>query len=247
MKTLIVLFAAIAFAATSFAQNRIIVNPQKDSVLIKEDRIWHVKLLTTVMTTENGTIVMPNGSLKAKDGQTTQLKNGDYVDEDGNVATLDIDPVPTKGFTMNDGKLLLITGPMKSTYDEYIRKDDGKFWTVKFMTNTMTKKNGTTVMVNGMVKTKDGKTFILHDHDGIDENGNQIKVEINPKAMNCMYMHNGKMMYITELKKDTTLKSGIIVRTDGTVKATNGNITNISDGGMVPVDGSYIISRTEDK
>ncbi len=247
MKTLIVLLAAIAFAATSLAQNRILAGHGMDSTLIKGDRLWYIKVMTIAMTTNNGAIVMPGGSVKTRDGKITQLKNGDYVDANGNIATLDIDPVPTNGFVMNDDKMLLITSLVKTANEECIRKDSGKFWVVKFMTTTMTTKNGTTVMVDGTVKTKDGKTYTMHDHDGIDENGNEIKADINPTAMNCMYMHNGKMLYMAELKKDTTLKSGLIVRTDGTIKATNGRIINITDGGMVAMDGSYIISRTEDK
>jgi 2-keto-4-pentenoate hydratase/2-oxohepta-3-ene-1,7-dioic acid hydratase in catechol pathway len=39
--------------------------------------------LTTDMTLDNGTIVMTNGTVKAKDGSTTTLKEGDYVTMDG--------------------------------------------------------------------------------------------------------------------------------------------------------------------
>jgi hypothetical protein len=248
MKTLIVLFAPIAFATIAVAQNRIIVLPTKDSTLNVDDRFWNVKALTTAVTTKNGTLISPDGTVKTTDGKITQLKNGDYVDVAGNVATLYMDPVPTTGFAMNDGKLLLITAPMKMANEECIRKDDGKFWMVKFMTNIITTKTGFSIMLDGTVKSEDGKTFQLQDNDGLDENGNEIKVDVtSTKPMNCMYKHNGRMMCMTELKKDTTLKTGLIVRTDGTIKDTNGRITNISDGGLIPMDGSYLINRTEDK
>ena len=64
-------------------------NMQKhEGVIMKGGKLLMMKngqttQLTTDMTLDNGTVVMTNGSVKAKDGSTTTLKEGDYISMDG--------------------------------------------------------------------------------------------------------------------------------------------------------------------
>lgn len=57
---------------------------------MKNGKIYEVKnnkevLVKKDVTLKNGTIVMPNGDYKLKDGKTMMLKNGECVDEEGNI------------------------------------------------------------------------------------------------------------------------------------------------------------------
>jgi hypothetical protein len=64
-------------------------NMQKhDGVIMKDGKLLMMKngqttQLTSDLTLDNGTVVMTNGTVKAKDGSTTTLKEGDYVSMDG--------------------------------------------------------------------------------------------------------------------------------------------------------------------
>jgi uncharacterized protein with beta-barrel porin domain len=64
-------------------------NMQKhEGVMMKDGKLLMMKngqttQLTTDLTLDNGAVVMTNGTLKAKDGKTTVLKEGDYVSMDG--------------------------------------------------------------------------------------------------------------------------------------------------------------------
>ncbi|MEO6682281.1 MAG: DUF6799 domain-containing protein, partial [Ginsengibacter sp.] len=63
---------------------------KKNVYLMKENKMWQVKdgeksELTEDVTLVNGTIVMANGTVKTTDGQSTTLKNGQYVDLEGNI------------------------------------------------------------------------------------------------------------------------------------------------------------------
>lgn len=62
---------------------------QKDMYVFKNNKMWEVKngnvtQLTKDETLNNGTVVKTNGEI-TKDGQTTALKEGQYVDVDGNI------------------------------------------------------------------------------------------------------------------------------------------------------------------
>jgi uncharacterized protein with beta-barrel porin domain len=64
-------------------------NMQKhEGVMMQDGKLLMMKngqttQLTTDLTLDNGTVVMSNGTVKAKDGRTTVLKEGDYVSMDG--------------------------------------------------------------------------------------------------------------------------------------------------------------------
>ena len=93
MVTLIVITLALGVFAqdSTNAMNKMAPkqNMQKhEGVMMKDGKLLMMKngqttQLTTDLTLDNGTVVMTNGTVKAKDGKTTVLKEGDYVSMDG--------------------------------------------------------------------------------------------------------------------------------------------------------------------
>ena len=97
MKKVLVLLFAMTLTSGVFAQDSTNAmnkmapkqNMQKhDGIIMKNGKLLMMKngqttQLTTDMTLDNGTVVMTNGTVKAKDGSTTTLKEGDYVSMDG--------------------------------------------------------------------------------------------------------------------------------------------------------------------
>lgn len=90
---------AVALSFGAFAQDTIPTRDtvpteqktqKKDVYVMKDSKMWQIKAgekseLTEDVTLANGTIVMANGTVKATDGQTTALKNGQFVDLEGNI------------------------------------------------------------------------------------------------------------------------------------------------------------------
>lgn len=63
---------------------------QKDMYVFKNGKVWLVKSgnvteLTKDATLPNGAVVKTNGQVVSKDGQTVALKDGQYIDVDGNI------------------------------------------------------------------------------------------------------------------------------------------------------------------
>jgi hypothetical protein len=99
MKNVFLTMLAVALSFGAFAQE---TTPAKDTIpmeqktqkkdiyVMKDNKMWQIKAgekteLTEDVTLANGTIVMANGTVKTTDGQTTMLKNGQYVDLEGNI------------------------------------------------------------------------------------------------------------------------------------------------------------------
>ena len=66
----------------------------KDCVMMKDGKMMVMKdgqhtELSEDMTLGNGTMVMKDGSVKMSDGTTKMLKNGDWLDMDGKMGTMD--------------------------------------------------------------------------------------------------------------------------------------------------------------
>lgn len=62
----------------------------KDVFVMKDSKMWQIKAgekseMTADVTLVNGTIVMANGTVKKTDGQAITLKNGQFVDLEGNI------------------------------------------------------------------------------------------------------------------------------------------------------------------
>jgi hypothetical protein len=91
--TLIVMTLALGVFAqdSTNAKNKMapMQNMQKhEGVMMQNGKLLMMKngqttQLTTDLTLDNGAVVMTNGTVKAKDGKTTVLKEGDYVSMDG--------------------------------------------------------------------------------------------------------------------------------------------------------------------
>ena len=99
MKNVFLTMIAVALSFGAFAQEKL---PAKDTVpteqktqkkdiyVMKDSKMWQIKSgqkseLTEDVTLTNGTIVMANGTVKKSDGQTIALKNGQFVDLEGNI------------------------------------------------------------------------------------------------------------------------------------------------------------------
>jgi hypothetical protein len=70
---------------------------------------------------------------------------------------------------------------MKHPMKDCVMMKDGKMWVMKGgktmeMTQTMTMTNGTTVMADGSVKTKEGKTMMMKDGESMSMNGKMKKM-----------------------------------------------------------------------
>ena len=99
MKNLFLTMLAIALSFGAFAQE---TPPKKDTIptekktqlkdvyTMKDNKMYQIKAgekteMTTDVTLLNGTIVMANGTVKKTDGQSITLKNGQYIDLEGNI------------------------------------------------------------------------------------------------------------------------------------------------------------------
>ena len=99
MKNLFMTMLAVALSFGAFAQEKLPAkdtipteqkNQLKDFYVMKDGKMWQVKAgekseMTQDVTLVNGTTVMANGTVKKTDGQAITLKNGQYVDLEGNI------------------------------------------------------------------------------------------------------------------------------------------------------------------
>jgi hypothetical protein len=99
MKTLFLSMVAVALSFGAFAQDSTLSQTppteqqqtqQKDMYVFKDGKVWEVKNgktseLTKDATLANGTVVKTTGEVVTKDGQSSALKDGQYIDVDGNI------------------------------------------------------------------------------------------------------------------------------------------------------------------
>lgn len=88
---------AVMFAASTILNEPVIAQGKAEQekavcYLMKKGKVVEVKNsketpLKADVTLKNGTVVMPNGSCKMKDGKTTLLKEGECMHEDGKIGT----------------------------------------------------------------------------------------------------------------------------------------------------------------
>jgi len=100
MKKLLILFAAVLFAAGVQAQDTAHhksmsgkSSHMKDCYMMKDGKMVMEKNGTTTdmtqdVTLSNGTVVMKDGTVKTKDGKTMTLKEGQCVYTDGKIKTM---------------------------------------------------------------------------------------------------------------------------------------------------------------
>ena len=77
-------------APTTPAEQQAQQQQHKDMYVFKDSKVWEVKSgniteLTKDATLANGTVVKTNGEVVSKDGQTVALKDGQFIDVDGNI------------------------------------------------------------------------------------------------------------------------------------------------------------------
>lgn len=100
-KNLILTMAIALISTGAFAQTTEPTEPQpqvpseqksqqKDVYLMQEGKMWWVKDADKIemaedVTLQNGTLVKTDGSVVKSDGEKVQLKNGQYIDRDGNI------------------------------------------------------------------------------------------------------------------------------------------------------------------
>jgi hypothetical protein len=58
-----------------------------DGIIVKNHSMWVWSILNKPILLKNGEYAMPDGTLRLADGKFVQLKNKDFVDFDGNIAT----------------------------------------------------------------------------------------------------------------------------------------------------------------
>jgi hypothetical protein len=92
MKKVLVSLFAITLTLGVFAQDstsgKHSMAQKHEGVIMKDGKLLMMKngqttQLTTDLTLDNGTVVMADGTVKAKDGTTSTLKEGDYVTMNG--------------------------------------------------------------------------------------------------------------------------------------------------------------------
>ena len=100
MKKLLLMFAAVLFAAGIHAQdtakNKSTMGKSshmKDCYMMKDGKMVMEKNGTTTdmtqdVTLSNGTVVMKDGTVKTKDGKTMTLKEGQCIYTDGKIKTM---------------------------------------------------------------------------------------------------------------------------------------------------------------
>lgn len=107
MKSLFVAFLALTISLNAFSQDTIPTRDtvpthqkkqMKDVFVMKDNKMWQIKAgekseMTTDLTLANGTIVMVNGTVRKTDGQASTLRNGQYVDMEGNIGEWKDDPI----------------------------------------------------------------------------------------------------------------------------------------------------------
>ena len=76
--------------ATPPAEQQAQPQQQKDMYVFKDSKVWEVKSgniteLTKDATLANGTVVKTNGEVVPKEGETVTLKDGQFIDVDGNI------------------------------------------------------------------------------------------------------------------------------------------------------------------
>ena len=99
MKKLVVLFAAILFSFSVYAQDKEKkmdkMHASKDCVMMHDGKMMVMKsgettAMTEDMTLKNGMMIMKDGTLMMKDGSSKPIKEGECVYMDGKMGKMDM-------------------------------------------------------------------------------------------------------------------------------------------------------------
>jgi hypothetical protein len=104
MKKLIILLVVTTICGAAFCQDTSMGKMKdtsmnkmrhmmKDCVVMKDGKVkqWkggQITMVTSPVMLTNGSTVASDGTVKMKDGTTTMLKDGQYIDMDGNIGTM---------------------------------------------------------------------------------------------------------------------------------------------------------------
>jgi len=194
----------------------------KDGVLMKDGKLMTHKdgENTEVMddvTLKDGTKVTRTGDVTSADGTTWKLQEGDKIADDGTFQA----HVVTDGILKKDGKLMTVRAGEKSE-----------------LTSEATLSDGTKVMTDGTVISKEGKKWSLKDNDAILSDG-RVLLE------GSIIVRDGKPLLVKAcmgepIKNETSL-DGSKVRPDLAVtKKDGGGETALKEGDIVKTDGTIL-------
>jgi len=219
MKAIQCIFAAGLF---SFAAITPLAAADKDGVVMKDGKLMTHKdgentEVADDVTLKDGTKVTRAGDVTSTDGTTWKLQEGDKIDNDGTFQT----HIISDGVIKKDGKVMSVRAG-----DRTDLASDASF------------SDGTKVMSDGSVVSKDGKKWSLKDGDAILNDG-------RPLLEGSIIVKDGKPLLFKDcmgepIKKETSL-DGTKVRPDLAVtKKNNGGETALKEGDIVKTDGTIL-------
>ncbi|MEK7952256.1 DUF6799 domain-containing protein [Luteolibacter soli] len=211
-----ILAAALLAAITPLAA------ADKDGVVMKDGKLMSHKdgentEAMDEVTLKDGTKVTRAGDVTSTDGTTWKLQEGDRISDDGTFQA----HVITDGIVKKDGKIMTIHNGEKAE-----------------LTSETTLKDGTKVMTDGTVISKEGKKWSLKDEDAILSDG-RVLLE------GSVIVKDGKPLLVKEcmgepIKKEVSL-DGSKVRPDLAVtKKDGGGETALKEGDIVKTDGTIL-------
>jgi len=210
------------FAAGLFSFAAIAPLAAKDGVVMKDGKLMFHKDGENVEATEDvtlkdGTKVTRTGDVTSADGTTWKLQEGDNIADDGTFRT----HVIKDGIFKKDGKIMTVRAGEKAE-----------------LSAETTLTDGTKVMTDGSVISKEGKKWSLKDNDAILSDG-RVLLE------GSVIVKDGKPLLVKECMgepvKDEISLDGTKVRPDLAVtKKDGGGETALKDGDIVKTDGTIL-------
>lgn len=194
----------------------------KDGVMMKDGKLMthkdgeNTELMEDV-TLKDGTKINRTGDVTSADGTTWKLQEGDLIAEDGTFFTRAF----ADGIIKKDGKLMTFRAGEKAE-----------------LSAETTLADGTKVMTDGSVVSKDGKKWNLKDNDAVLSDGRAL-------LEGSIIVKDGKPLLFKNcmgepIKNETSL-DGSKVRPDLAVtKKNGGGETALKDGDIVRTDGTIL-------
>ncbi|MCW1924775.1 hypothetical protein OKA05_19575 [Luteolibacter arcticus] len=219
MKSIHCILAAGLF---TFAAITPLAAEHKDGILMKDGKLMthkdgeNTELLEDV-TLKDGTKVTRTGDVTSADGTAWKLQEGDMIADDGTFLT----HVITDGVFKKDGKIMTVKAGEKAELAAETALSDG-----------------TKVMTDGSVVSKDGKKWSLKDNDAILSDG-RVLLE------GSVIVKDSKPLLVKECMGETIKKEisldGTKIRPDLAVtKKDGGGETALKNGDIVKTDGTIL-------
>jgi len=194
----------------------------KDGVVMKDGKLMSHKdgentELMEDITLKDGTKVTRTGDVTSADGTTWKLQEGDKITDDGTFRT----QVVKDGIIKKEGKIMTVRAGEKTE-----------------LSAETTLSDGTKVMTDGSVISKEGKKWSLKDNDAILSDG-RVLIE------GSVIVKDGKPLLVKDcmgepVKEEVSL-DGTKVRPDLAVtKKDGGGETALKDGDIVKTDGTIL-------